>query len=85
MLITKEQLIHATGLSLTEVKAALAANGYTDNSDLKSAEFKGMNSTGSFVYEIEFDEGLDEPSTGKVYVKLVRLPMAKDFVFHAEY
>lgn len=85
MLIPKEMLVRATELSLTEVKTALVANGYTDNADLKSVEFRGMNTTGAFVYEIEFGEDEDELSVGSVYVKLVRFPMTKDFVFHAEY
>lgn len=85
MLISRELLVRATELSLTEVKAALAANGYTDNADLRSVEFQGMNSTGSFVYEIEFGEDEDELNTGRVYVKLRRLPMSKEWEFYAEY
>ena len=85
MLIPKEMLVQATELSLTAVKQALSCNGYTDNGDLCSVEFKGMNTTGSFVYGIEFDEGEEEPSTGNVYVKIRRKAMSKDLEFYAEY
>lgn len=85
MLISRELLVRATELSLTEVKAALAANGYTDNADLRSVEFRGMNTTGAFVYGIEFGEDEDELSTGNVYVKLRRGAFSKNFEFYAEY
>ena len=85
MLIPKEMLIKATELSVADVDQALKANGYTDNGDLCSVEFKGMNTTGSFVYGTEFDEGEEEPSTGNVYVKIRRKAMSKDFEFYAEY
>lgn len=85
MLITKELLTRATELTLHDIKAALSRNGYNDHSDLKGAEFKGMNNNGTFVYGIEYDEGEEELSTGNIYVTLKRGAFKKDFEFYAEY
>ena len=86
MLIPKELLVRATELCLTDVKAALTRSGYTDHDDLCSVEFKGMNSNGTFVYGIEFDEGEEQDySRGNVYLKLERDAFSTDFVFYAEY
>ena len=83
MLIAKEMLVRATELSLTEVKAALVRNGYTDNSDMKEATFLGMNTAGTFVYEIRYDEGEEELSRGRIYVDLECKGSSKDFEFYA--
>ena len=85
MLITRELLNKATELTLVDIRAALSRNGYNDHSDLKGAEFRGMNNNGTFVYAIEYDEGEAELSTGNIYVKLQRQPMSKNFEFYAEY
>ena len=89
MLIPKEMLIKATELSVADVDQALKANGYTDD-DLHSVTFAGQNSTGAYVYDILFDEDGEALSTedlgeGKVYVKIRRKAMTKDFEFYAEY
>lgn len=85
MLITRELLIQATELTLADVKAALERSGYKSNSDLRAADFLGMNPNGSFVYEIGYDGGDEELSKGNIYITLRRKVFSKDYEFYAEY
>lgn len=85
MLITLELLTRATQLTLADIRAALSRNGYSGNDDMVSAQFLGMNTTGTFVYEIQFDAGEEELGRGRIYVELRRVPLKNDWNFYAEY
>ena len=93
MLISKEMLAKVQVLTLPEVRTALKYGGYKQVNDIRSVEFKGMDTNGTFCYGITFDcdEGDDSPGSetgigrGNVYVSIVRKPMSRDFVFSADY
>ena len=91
MLIPKELLVHATELSLTEIRQALAEFGYTDTQDIYSADFAGQNEDGNYVYRIMFpdsdvDDEDDAYAVGNIYVS-IEIPDAthKTFRFVADY
>jgi hypothetical protein len=61
---------HLTTNPLAQVKSALKTSGY-DSEGIVEATFKGLNSTGSVVYEIRYRDD-NEPGcydTGNVYLK----------------
>ena len=73
MLIPKEALTKAMTLTSSDLKQCLKANGYTDEGDIASSEFLGMNTDGDFCYTVDFTEKCaddDELNTAKVYVSI---------------
>jgi hypothetical protein len=55
MLLTREQLQHATALDAAGVNAALEMAGYSDNR-ITGARFEGMNDSRQFIYDIMFED-----------------------------
>ena len=85
MLISRELLNRATELTLADIRAALSTTGYGNLNDLRDARFLGMDPTGSFVYEISYDEGEEELSRGNIYIRFRRGAFGKNFEFAAEF
>lgn len=71
-MLTREQIIAAMSLDLAGVRKALDDNGWPDHNDIgiKAAQFKGMVSRQSFVYEILFPDHADLSlmHCGNVYI-----------------
>jgi hypothetical protein len=84
MLITKRQLVEATELRLTEVRAALGRGGYPDeDNEIKYSSFHGMTPSGNFVYRIGFEGEDGRQESGNVYLKFVQID--NQFVLEGDY
>ena len=85
LLLTKEQVLHATTLNVREVRAAMEKGGYGAE-DISGAEFCGMRVNGIFVYRITFPSDVDEGNdTGMVYLKYAREAFSKDYYLTGDY
>ena len=68
-LLNISQIAAAMALLESDIKRALARNGYEDADELLSAECAGMTHEGTFVYNITFtDANTGLVGSGRIYV-----------------
>lgn len=85
LLLTKEQVLHATTLNVREVRAAMEKGGYGAE-DISDAEFCGMRVNGIFVYRITFPSDEDEgDDTGMVYLQYARRAFSSEYYLTGEF
>jgi hypothetical protein len=67
MLLKLEHIISATKLSANTINSALKRNGYDDT--VKSANFAGMTTNGSFAYECTYaDDSTGQDEDCRIYI-----------------
>jgi hypothetical protein len=84
MLLTEAQVLAAMKLIPADIKQAAKESGYGAG-DIYACRFKGLNESGNFVYEIDFEDDWNGEGTGNVYVKLARRPMSTETYYTLEF